>query len=168
MKKLFSIGLALLLVIMFVLPASAEDDVQLATTKDFIRVLEESELTYQYKGMDSTGTYEIVTLSLSSDVYENCTYTCFFHTDEDEASIRLWNLITITSGKSYALQVINNLNNSYKWTKFYYDEDDSTLTATADIVLNATDPGNIVFDVMVHIANILNYEDVQTSIMSLK
>lgn len=167
-KNLLVRVLVFMLAVMMAVPAFADETgAQYSTTQDFIRVLEENDLKYEYGGVDDDND-EKVTVSFNQDVYEQFSFRCFFHEDEDLVSIRMWYIVTVTAGKDYALSVVNKLNADWKYVKFVFDESDNTLTLEMDVPLNAMNPGQTVYDMMVIATRIMTNEEVEASILSLK
>lgn len=167
MKKLLASALILLLVMMSAVPAMAENEAQYATTQDFIRALEENELKYSYVGIDDDGD-EKVTVSYGAEPYEEYKFRFYFNEDQTAVFIRMWNIVTVSAGETYALKTINALNAGYKYVKFYLDESDSTLSLSADFPLTGNNSGDAVLYMMNRLNGIMTHESVETAILSLK
>lgn len=167
MKKWLASALILLLVMMNAVPAMADSEAQYATTQDFIRVLEENELKYSYVGIDDDGD-EKVTVSWNADAYEDYMFRFYFNEDQTAVFIRMWNIVTVSAGETYALKTINALNSGYKYAKFYLDESDSTLSLSADIPLAGSNTGDAVYYMMGRLNGIMAHDDVESAILSLK
>lgn len=167
MKKWLASALILLLVMMNAVPAMADSEAQYATTQDFICVLEENELKYSYVGIDDDGD-EKVTVSWNADAYEDYKFRFYFNEDQTAVFIRMWNIVTVSAGETYALKTINTLNAGYKYAKFYLDESDSTLSLSADIPLAGSNSGDAVYYMMNRLNGIMAHDDVESAILSLK
>lgn len=165
MKRWLSSALILLLVLMMAMPALAEDEVQYATTKDFIRVLEENDLKYTYNGIDSDNDERVV-VSFNPDPYEECKFR--FDFKEDEVNIHMYYLVTVSAGENYTLKTINDLNCSYKYVSFVYDESNSTITLKMAMPLYGTESGENVFEMMSNAIQILTKDEVESALLSLK
>lgn len=167
MKRWLSSALILLLVLMMAMPALAEDEVQYATTKDFIRVLEENDLKYTYDGIDSDND-ERVFVSFDPDPYEECKFRFFFNEDQDLVSIRMFYLVTVTAGETFTLKTVNDLNYDYKHVKFVFDDSDSTISLKMDVPLYGDCTGEAVYKTFSRAIQILTQDEVQTALLSLK
>lgn len=168
MKKniLFRILLCAL-ALMLALPAFAEEAPQYALMQDFVRVLEENDLTYTYKGIIDSGEERLL-LSFTQDIYENFTFDIFVPEAQNRFSLRLWSLVTVNSGKTYALQVVNDLNNSWKYAKFVLDESDNTINVELDNRVASPESGEAMLGAIISLCDILVEEECQEKILSLR
>lgn len=154
MKKLIA---ALLLAVMFTamfVPALA-DEPAYATTRSFIATLEENDLAYEFVGKEYDDDEHV---KLENED-ENFAYTIhvYFDKDEDVATVLIWNIIEFNE-VDYAdvLRAVNNMNYSYKYTRFYIDESDNTVTCAMNIILHDNDSaGDIVLEGLLRAASIL-------------
>lgn len=163
-RRLLTLLLALVLTLN--VASCFAEDAQYATTKDFIRVLEKNDLKYTYKGIDSDKD-ETVIVSFTDDFYDSVTVRFFFDEDEDKVSIRIWNLIDVSAGESYATTVINKLNKDYKYAKFILDTSDSTVSVENDIYMDGTD-GDKLLRLMNVLLQILTDDDCLDVMKTLK
>lgn len=167
MKRWLSSALILLLVLMMAMPALAEDEAQYATTKDFIRVLEENDLKYTYSGINSDDDEKVV-VSFDPDPYEECKFRFYFNEEQDLVSIRMFYLVTVTAGETFTLKTVNDLNCDYKHVKFVFDDSDSTISLKMDLPLYGSSTGEAVYDMMSRAIQILTQENVESALLSLK
>jgi hypothetical protein len=104
---------------------------------------------------------------------ENFAYTIniYFHPDNDRACVYVWNIITFEDADfSRVLRVVNELNYTYKYTRFYVDETDNTVTCALTLILHDdADAGDIVLEGLLRMnylpssAVIRNNDEVVTS-----
>lgn len=157
MKKLTAILLLAALCAALCLPVLAETETppQFSTTKSFIAELEEEELAYTFHGVDEEGD-EHVTMDNED---ENFAYTInlYFDGNEELATIFIWNIIAFEDADfAHVLRAVNSLNYSYKYTRFYVDESDNTVTCTMNLILHdEDDAGDIVLEGLLRAASIL-------------
>ena len=147
--------------------ALAEDSTpQYAATKDFVAVLEANDLKYSYNGIDDDKD-ESIRISYSDDDFESIVFYIFVSDDSAQVSIRGWDLLTASAGKSYALNTVNELNNKYKFTKFTFDESDNTVSVELDGYLSEDHPGEVIYKMLCALSNILDIDDCREALKSL-
>ena len=153
-RKLLAFLLTAMLCAGLLAPAMAED-AQYNTTKDFLALLNEENLSYNYHGIRSNNE-ECITMENED---ENFAYTIniYFHPDNDRACVYVWNIITFEDADfAHILRVVNTLNSSYKYTRFYVDETDNTVTCALTLLLHDdNDAGDIVLESLLRMASIL-------------
>lgn len=158
--------LLLTLVLTLNVASCLAEEAQYATTKDFIRALEKDDLKYTYKGVDDDKDEHVV-VSFSDDFYDSVIIHFFFDDSEDKVSIRIWNLIDVSAGESYATKALNKLNYDYKYAKFVLDTSDSTISVENDIYADGTD-GDKVVRLMNVLLQILTDDDCLDVMKTLK
>ena len=156
MKKLISALLAAILCTCMMIPAMAAEPT-FESTKNFIAVLDENDLAYTYRGMISTGEEHIV----MENEDENFAYTInlYFNADGDCVNVFVWYIIEFEDEDfTGVLRVVNELNSAYKYTRFYIDESDNTVTCAMNIiVLDEDASGDIVLEALLRMASILKH-----------
>ena len=169
MKKVTSCLLALLLIVSLCVPAFATstNEGQYETTRSFIDVLQTKGLKYTYSGLNSDND-EKIRVSFSDDNFGSIVFILFFPSSADEVSIRVWNLITVTAGKTYALNTVNTLNNNYKYARFYLDESDNTITCSMDAYLDVRSAGDTTNRMMSVLLDIITSDDCVKALLALK
>ncbi len=154
MKKLMAALLLAVLCTSLFVPALAEDP-QFTATKSFLDVLDANDLGYNFTGISSSGEEHVY----MDNEDENFAYTfhIYFHEDNDRANVYIWNIITFDDADfTNVLRVVNELNYSYKYTRFYIDESDNTVTCAMSIILHdENDTGDIVLEGLLRVASIL-------------
>lgn len=154
MKKLITVLLLAVLCMGLSAPALAEVP-SYEVTKSFVAVLEKNELAYEFEGKISNGEERISMFNRD----ENFSYTIniFFDEDNDQASVYVWNIITFADEDfANVLRVVNELNYSYKYIRFYADETDNTVTCAMNMILHDNDEaGDIILEGLLRIASIL-------------
>lgn len=152
MKKLT----CMLLVLLLALPgmALAKTNAEYGSTQSFLNWMDANDISYILEGINNSDC-EVVNVPNSSDGF---TYEIhyFFDASEENASLRVWNLISY-SDSDYAkvLRVCNDLNVSYKYITFYCDTSDNTVTARMDTIFRSSDVGEIVGEATLRMVNIL-------------
>ena len=153
-KKWMAALLTVLLCISLISPALA-DGPQYASTRNFADLLEKENLSFTYTGIVSSGDEHI----FLENEDENFAYTInvYFHPDNDRVAVYVWYLIDFEDENfGGVLRTVNQLNYSYKYTRFYADETDNTVTCAMTIILQDEDSaGDIVLEALMRMASIL-------------
>ncbi len=87
--------------------------------------------------MDDT---DVVTIQLravsDSGLSFNYTIKVFFSSDNEDAAIRVWNLIDYAAkNKAAVVSICNDLHETWRWVTFSADESDNSVTASLDCAL---------------------------------
>lgn len=152
MKKCAILVLALMLI--FCSSASAMT-AEYTSTQAFIDWLEENDLKYSYTGLDSEG-HECLSVNNTSDVF-SYTLKYFFDSNNENASIRVWDIILFNaSDTTKVIRTVNDLNNTYKYINVYAMESDNSVNAKLDLIYRTHDVGEIVGEATLRLANILD------------
>lgn len=142
--------LAAFLVIILLIPASGLALApEFPSTASFLADLDAEELVYTFEGKDSDGD-EKVTVILNSEVYDEQEYTFFFVDEENEISLRLWDIIHFDAAdRLTVLGIVNVFNTQWKYCSFYVDENDNTVNAKWDAFLPKEDAGPLVTQMLI-------------------
>lgn len=131
MKKFF----AVLLILALTLASSAlAQTTRYAYTRQFMDELDSRDIKYTYNEPDEKGN-EKVRVTFTDDDLGSLAINVFFQ-ENGTASYRCWNLVDFTCGVSYAYQICNELNNEWKYAKFYVDTTDNSITMSNDMELS--------------------------------
>lgn len=153
-QKLLAALLAVLLCVSMLVPALGEEALY-NTTRSFLELLDQENLSYNYAGTISDGEEHV----FMENEDENFAYTIniYFHPDNDRTCAYVWNIITFEDADfSKVLRVVNELNYTYKYTRFYVDETDNTVTCALTLILHDdSDAGDIVLEGLLRMASIL-------------
>ena len=152
MKKFLAIVLTVGMLLTMCLPASAAT---YSTTRTFINWLESLDLKYTERGIDSNG-YEIITVGNRG---EACSYTIiyYFSQDLELCSIRVYNLIEYNAGDFVkVLNACNDMNQGYKFTTWYCDTSDNTVTVSMDLIFRAYQVDEILEEATLRLVNIID------------
>ena len=134
-----------------------------STTREFLYVLDQEDIIYSYKGIDSDGD-ERVTLDYSI-ADRDFTLQLWFSSDCDDVALRVWDVITFTDSEKATVQSLcDTLNGKYRFTNFC-TEYDNTVSLMADFILPVSGSGEVVRD-GVFLA-VLVLDDLFTSMDSL-
>ena len=120
------------------------DGPQYSNTKDFIQWLDQRSIPYEFYVYDEDEEQLVVDYTDEDGV--TTTYNMFFFSDNELVAIYVWYIIYFDeASKTDVVYACNDLNASYRYTNFYVDETDNTVTATMDII---TRPGNSIGDIV--------------------
>ena len=128
-------------------------------TKRFLLVLEEKELTYTVMNSDDR---DIVSIPLkgTSDSGKVFHYTIkvFFDSDNEDAAIRIWNLIDYApQNKAVVTSICNDLHETWRWVTFSADDSDNSVSAALDCALiDSPEMGTIVWESIVNFDDVVN------------
>ena len=133
MKKLLAIALCLCMLLPAIaLAASAE----LSSTKAFLKWADRNDIVYEYVGIDDS--YERVRVENEGEAFDY-TIQYFFDVNEENASLRVWDVFAFDEDDfSKACVLCNTLNGDYKYVSFFA-EDDNTITACIDLIFRDND-----------------------------
>lgn len=166
MKKSLAVLLLVVISVCACVPAFA--DPQFSTTRDFLAVLEKENLSCHFNGLISTGEEHIA----MANADENFAYDIdvYFHEDNDFVSVFVRYIIGFSDADfPNVLRVVNELNYSYKYVRFYVDESNNTVTCAMNIILqDAGDTGNIVLEGLLRMANILKVAYPKLAVYNVK
>lgn len=168
-KKIVFFLSVMLLTVLFVSFASMAfaETAQYHSTQVFLDYLDQKSVKYKYSGVDSDAD-EVVKVSYSVDNYDSLTITLFFDEDCDSVSMRMWNILTATAGKNFILNTLAELNADYKYAKFVYDPDDSSIQAELDMYINANTCGRPVLDAISTLITIVDNDEVYAKLSLLE
>ena len=140
---------------------------KLKSTQDFIDYLEVKGIKYNVVGMTDDND-EKVTVSYRLDNFASLTCTFFFDQREDRVALRIWDIIKANASQSYICETVNKLNKTYKWCKFVYDYDDSTVQAEMDMFISDTGCGPAIYNAMSLMFAVIDDNDVSSMIHSME
>ncbi|MBQ8648354.1 MAG: hypothetical protein IJ484_09440 [Oscillospiraceae bacterium] len=100
---------------------------------------------------------DVVTVVYNCDNIDKIRFKIFVDPDEDNVAIRVWSIAKANgAAKAAAMQlVMNELNSSYRWYRFYLDED-SEVTAAVDCVITPDTIGPVVYELVQRGCNIID------------
>ena len=165
LRVLVSIALLAVMLASAAAPALA-DTAQLTSTQNFLDYLDLRDIKYTLTGMD--GNSEVVRVSFTLDNFSSLRCSLFFKDDGEEVSLRVWEIVSATAGKSYILSTLNTLNSDYKFAKFVLDESDNTVQAELDMYIDADHCGRSVYDGMMALFNIIDNSSVAEKLHALE
>ena len=134
-----------------------------STTREFLYILDQEDISYNYKGIDSEGD-ECVTLDYSI-ADRDFTLRLWFSSDCEDAALRVWDVLTFTDSEKATVQSLcDMLNGKYRFANFF-TEYDNTVSLRADFILPVSGSGEVVLDGV--LLAVLVLDDIFTSIDSL-
>lgn len=93
------------------------------STEEFIDFLNQNNLCYQLDGITANGS-EQITLFITSQILSDIAIHFLFDPNNQIVYIRIWNLVKIPACfHTTALDIINNLNDAYRFARFYLNTD---------------------------------------------
>ena len=114
---------------------------------------------------------DVVTVTYTGDNKDTIRFKIFVDPDEDNVAIRVWTIAKTTNTRQVAAVslVLNDLNNNYRWYRWYLD-DDREVTAAVDAVITADTIGAIVYELVQRGVNIIdeNYPKVMKAMWSAR
>ena len=112
---------------------------------------------------------DVVTVTYTGDNKDTIRFKIFVDPDEDNVAIRVWTIAkTLDADQAAAVTLLlNDLNNNYRWYRWYLD-DDREVTAAVDAVITADTIGAIVYELVQRGVNIIdeNYPKVMKALWS--
>ncbi len=135
MKKCLSLLLCLIMALSIVTAGAESVSPKYATTKAFMDLLEKNNMRHECRGVQKSGN-ELVILYNHSDDYGDREYRFTFNESGTIATIQLWNLIDFApEDRAAVMDVCNKANYDWKFTRFYVDDTDNSVTVQFDGVL---------------------------------
>lgn len=104
----------------------------------------------------------------SIDSFSCLACNLFFKESEDEVDLRIWNIVTVSAGKNYALNIVNSLNANWKYAKFVFDESDNTIQAEMDMFVNKEHCGEEIFKAMRKLFVVIDTDEIAEQLHSLE
>ena len=112
---------------------------------------------------------DVVKVTYTGANKEIIRFNIFVDPDEDNVAIRVWTIAkTLDADQAAAVTLLlNDLNNNYRWYRWYLD-DDREVTAAVDAVITADTIGAIVYELVQRGVNIIdeNYPKVMKALWS--
>lgn len=127
MKKI----VALLMVLLFLFSCTivSAETPRYKTTQSFLNALTDTKYTLTVASDDDK--YDCISIGFNDSDFE---FNLFFDST-NHVHFRLWSTKKVTAGKNYALDIVNQLNNTYKWAKFLLDANDNTISINWDAMV---------------------------------
>ena len=95
----------------------------LKSTEEFVCFLNQNNLKYCLDGINANDN-EQITMCITSQTMSDITIHFLFDSNNQIVYIRIWNLLKIPDQfNSIALTIINELNNTYRFVRFYLNTD---------------------------------------------
>ena len=94
-------------------------------------------------------------------------FTIIFDDNDRTVGLRAFSILKIPDSKvNNMFAVVNALNQKYRWIKFIIDEEDNTLTAADDAVVQLDSCGDEVMELCLRFASIVDeaYPEIMASI----
>ncbi len=140
----------------------AVTDAVFTNARRFVLLLKEHGIEYTYYAPDAEHEEEELSMTVgsTSDSGTRFSYveSVFFDRDNSEAGFRVWNLIDFAAADMNSVRrVCDSLNRSFKWTCFYVDTSDNSVTVSLDVPL-LDDPRttDILWDMLTTVDSIID------------
>lgn len=158
MKKVIVFLLTLsLLTAALIAPAFAVSP-KYENTRAFLELLDANDIMYTLIGVDDDGDEKVTIDNRSDAIPKGYTIRLFFSEENDEVSLRVWNLVDFDADNlGLVLKAVNQANYDYKYVRFYVDESDYSITASIDDVVRAnTDTADIILDSLLDLVDVMD------------
>jgi len=158
MKRVISLVLTLVMLLGLCSVASAAPSTQYSSTRLFLQKLDEMQIKYSYVGIDNNGYEKITVKNTDSDAGVSYTMTYFFDENDENASIRVWDLVTFGTDSMSALNALyacNNCHLDWKYVTFVV-EGDNTITAKMDLIYRGESVSEVMWEATLHMVNVIS------------
>ena len=158
MKRVISLVLTLVMLLGLCSVASAAPSTQYSSTRLFLQKLDEMQIKYSYVGIDNNGYEKITVKNTDSDAGVSYTMTYFFDENDENASIRVWDLVTFGTDSMSALNALyacNNCHLDWKYVTFAV-EGDNTITAKMDLIYRGESVSEVMWEATLHMVNVVS------------
>lgn len=157
MKRTVALFLTLALMIGLASTAFAvPDTVKFDSTKSFLQKLDDESLNYTLVGVEDSGEEHVRLGSTIVDDNHNVTFQFFFNEDGRRVTIIVWNLIDFDAANLEQMyKICNELNAGWKYASFYVDESDNSITVSCDMVFTPETAGDVLYEVMMRLYNVM-------------
>lgn len=79
---------------------------------------------------------EVIQARYSADNVDRVEVRLFFDEDNRSVAVRSFNICKVAEARKPAIyETCSKLNDKFRWVKFYVDEDDNTVTAAMDAII---------------------------------
>ncbi len=120
-------------------PVGNSTDDEKYILQDFIKTLEKNNLKYCVNSEQ-----RLVQVFCGGENFKEQTFAFFFGEDGESVNITVWSIEKFDKRDlPAAYKFCNNLNDTYRWCKFYMDDDDE-LTCSGDAVLDNRSGTNVI------------------------
>lgn len=100
---------------------------------------------------------EIIRINFNADNVESVRVSLFFDKEDKNVAIRSFNICKVEEAKKAKIyQVMSKLNDDFRWVKFSIDENDNTVTASTDAVIRMDVAGEICYELVFRMVNIVD------------
>lgn len=120
----------------------------------FCKYLDSKGKKYDYE--ERQGKSDVVEIRFSGDNWSSIPIRFFFDTSCEAVAVRCFSICMFNQNKLAAgLLKANELNNEYRWLRFYIDEDNEA-TAAIDAVIDTSTVGEVCYELMIRMLNIVD------------
>lgn len=152
MKKILTVLLLMVLSLSICAPALAETTYE--NTGAFLALLDELDIAYTNRGIDQDGD-EYILLRNPDEELEYDVHM-FFEKDQEHTSIFVWYLIEYDPADALiVMQICNMLNAQCRYTCFYADTLDNTVTCSMNLIYRDGNVGLVNAQGLVYLMSII-------------
>lgn len=120
----------------------------------FTKYLDSKGKKYDYE--ERPGKSDVVEIRFSGDNWNSIPIRFFFDKDETAVAVRCFSICMYNQNKLAAgLLKANEINNEYRWVRFYID-DDNEATAAIDAVITTETCAEVCYELMIRMLNIVD------------
>ena len=165
MKRIVSLLLAALLVFSSWTFSLAETvETQYESTRLFLSRLDKVGIPYAYYGINENNREVLEIENTNYDLDITYTISLFFHENNENADMYVWNLLTYDpseDGFFKVLQACNACNASWNYAKFYADTSDHTVSVDANMIFRGDSAGEVCYEGLLHLVSVISkvYEE---------
>lgn len=128
---------------------------QYESTKLFLALLDAENVNYTYVGIDNNGYEKVDVPNTDSELGISYTLKFFFDANNENASIRVWDVATVDESKIVdALIACNSSHQAWKYVTFMV-ENDNTITAKMDLIFRGESAGEVCWEATLHTVNVI-------------
>lgn len=111
------------------------------------------DLKFEIDGDDD----EIIRINFNADNVESVRISLFFDKEDKNVAVRSFNICKVEESKKPRIyQALSKLNEDFRWVKFSVDESDNTVTASIDAVIRMDVAGEICYELVFRMVNIVD------------
>lgn len=123
-------------------------------TKEFVKELERDDVKYRYIGETDSGK-DRMSVAFGGENMSDISVNFVFSEDNEDVALRIFDIVKVPENKtSKMLTVINNLNNQYRFAKFCFDTNDSTIQLEMDVPIRQGSIGPVCVEIMLRAVRI--------------
>ena len=164
------LALALCLALAFAVTGHARAEAApLPAVQVFTDYLDSIDIVYSTSDYNAETGMQTVFVSFAADhdFYKTLECQVLFGPQENMVSLRCWSLATPKVSRNKVLSTLNDLNSSFKFTKFVLDDSDGTVQAEMDMFMDPATCAVPVFNAVVIMISIIDSDSCVSQLQAL-